>query len=466
MGQNDKNKGILDFDMSEDNKPSRSNILDFGEPEKENSIIKVIGVGGGGGNAVNHMYREGIHDVSFVLCNTDNQALNDSPVPVHLQLGKEGLGAGNNPETGRKEAENSIDSIEQLFDDNCKMVFVTATMGGGTGTGAAPVVARVAKEKGLLTIGVVTIPFYFEHRKKIVQALKGVEQLRKHVDALLVINNERLCDIYSNTSMTLREGFSIADDVLRNAVKGIAELITISSEGDINLDFRDVETTMRSGGGAIMAIGRAGGEQRVYRAIIDALESPLLLGNDIGKARRILFNIYTSEEMPIRIPELQEISDFFDELNPEIDVIWGTQTDNSLGEDAKVIILASDIPDDVLRDDKNDIYYSSEEEYYERLITLLYKPMKIGNGSAKTDDTNKEFKDKEPEFRINNVRVADTEDDNGGDIEEETDAQPATISEKQPDGNGQTVQEPIVNRWKKWLNKQLNTIMSDVSDND
>lgn len=440
--------------------------LDFGPIEDlSQDIIKVIGVGGGGCNAVGNMNEEGIQGVSFAIVNTDSASLAKSSVAVKLQLG-EGLGAGNNPETGRKEAENSIDSIEQLFDDNCKMVFVTATMGGGTGTGAAPVVARVAKEKGLLTIGVVTIPFYFEHRKKIVQALKGVEQLRKHVDALLVINNERLCDIYSNTSMTLREGFSIADDVLRNAVKGIAELITISSEGDINLDFRDVETTMRSGGGAIMAIGRAGGEQRVYRAIIDALESPLLLGNDIGKARRILFNIYTSEEMPIRIPELQEISDFFDELNPEIDVIWGTQTDNSLGEDAKVIILASDIPDDVLRDDKNDIYYSSEEEYYERLITLLYKPMKIGNGSAKTDDTNKEFKDKEPEFRINNVRVADTEDDNGGDIEEETDAQPATISEKQPDGNGQTVQEPIVNRWKKWLNKQLNTIMSDVSDND
>jgi len=440
--------------------------LDFGPIEDlSQDIIKVIGVGGGGCNAVGNMNEEGIQGVSFAIVNTDSASLAKSSVAVKLQLG-EGLGAGNNPETGRKEAENSIDSIEQLFDDNCKMVFVTATMGGGTGTGAAPVVARVAKEKGLLTIGVVTIPFYFEHRKKIVQALKGVEQLRKHVDALLVINNERLCDIYSNTSMTLREGFSIADDVLRNAVKGIAELITISSEGDINLDFRDVETTMRSGGGAIMAIGRAGGEQRVYRAIIDALESPLLLGNDIGKARRILFNIYTSEEMPIRIPELQEISDFFDELNPEIDVIWGTQTDNSLGEDAKVIILASDIPDDVLRDDKNDIYYSSEEEYYERLITLLYKPMKIGNGSAKTDDTNKEFKDKEPEFRINNVRVADTEDDNGGDIEEETDAQPATIREKQPDGNGQTVQEPIVNRWKKWLNKQLNTIMSDVSDND
>lgn len=440
--------------------------LDFGPIEDlSQDIIKVIGVGGGGCNAVGNMNEEGIQGVSFAIVNTDSASLAKSSVAVKLQLG-EGLGAGNNPETGRKEAENSIDSIEQLFDDNCKMVFVTATMGGGTGTGAAPVVARVAKEKGLLTIGVVTIPFYFEHRKKIVQALKGVEQLRKHVDALLVINNERLCDIYSNTSMTLREGFSIADDVLRNAVKGIAELITISSEGDINLDFRDVETTMRSGGGAIMAIGRAGGEQRVYRAIIDALESPLLLGNDIGKARRILFNIYTSEEMPIRIPELQEISDFFDELNPEIDVIWGTQTDNSLGEDAKVIILASDIPDDVLRDDKNDIYYSSEEEYYERLITLLYKPMKIGNGSAKTDDTNKEFKDKEPEFRINNVRVADTEDDNVDDIEEEIDAHPATISEKQPDGNGQTVQEPIVNRWKKWLNKQLNTIMSDVSDND
>ena len=235
-------------------------ILDFGPVEDlMQNIIKVIGVGGGGCNAVSRMYDEGIQGVSFAVCNTDSASLKHSPVPVKLQLGA-GLGAGGKPEVGRAEAESSIDSIERLLDDQTKMVFVTATMGGGTGTGAAPVVARVAKERGLLTIGVVTIPFYFEHRRKIIKALKGVDELRRNVDAMLIVNNERLCDVYSDTAMSLKDALAEADNVLKNAVKGISELITISSEGNINLDFRDVESTMRNGGGAIMAIGRAGGE--------------------------------------------------------------------------------------------------------------------------------------------------------------------------------------------------------------
>ena len=350
-------------------------LLDFGLVEdKMQGIIKVVGVGGGGCNAVNNMFKDRVEGVTYAVCNTDSQSLSRSPVPVKIQLG-EGLGAGGNPEKGRFEAENTIDSIRRLFDDGTKMVFVTAGMGGGTGTGAAPVVASVAKEMGLLTIGVVTIPFNFEKKKKIIKALKGVDELRKNVDALLIVNNERLCDVYADADIPLKEAFFRADNILMDAVKGISELITMPSDGGIKSDFRDVETTMRNGGGAIMAMGRASGEQRVERAILDALDSPLLYGNDIGKAKRILFNIYSSDEYPIYVRELQEIDDFFDQLDPNIDVIWGTATDNSLGEDAKVTILATGMEDNLKVEVASNVL-NNEDDYYEELIPKLYKPAK------------------------------------------------------------------------------------------
>ena len=226
-------------------------MLDFGIPEEKHSIIKVIGVGGGGGNAVNHMYREGIHDVTFVVCNTDNQALNDSPVPVKLQLGHEGLGAGNRPQRAREAAEESVDAIRNMLNDGTRMAFITAGMGGGTGTGAGPVIARVSKEMDILTVGIVTIPFRFEGIKKIDQALDGVEEMAKHVDALLVINNERLRAIYPDLSVD--DAFGKADDTLSVAAKSIAEIITI--HGRINLDFNDVKTVLKDGGVAIMSTG-------------------------------------------------------------------------------------------------------------------------------------------------------------------------------------------------------------------
>ena len=247
--------------MADQNTPF--GVVNFVAPEKENSIIKVIGVGGGGGNAVNHMYREGIHDVTFVLCNTDNQALNDSPVPVHLQLGKEGLGAGNKPERARQAAEESIDDIKNMLSDGTRMAFITAGMGGGTGTGAAPVIARVSKEMGILTVGIVTIPFRFEGDRKIDQALDGVEQMSKHVDALLVINNERLREIYPE--LTVLDAFGKADDTLSVAARSIAEIITV--HGLINLDFNDVKTVLKDGGVAIMSTGYGEGEGRVKKAI-------------------------------------------------------------------------------------------------------------------------------------------------------------------------------------------------------
>ena len=360
-------------------------VIDFGAPvDMTKHIIKVIGVGGGGCNAVKNMYQEGIRDVTFAVCNTDSQALVKSPVPVKVLLGEEGLGVGGVPEQGRKEAESSIEALSSLLSDNTKMVFITAGMGGGTGTGAAPVVANIAKQMGMLTIGVVTIPFYFEKEKKIIKALKGVEEMRKNVDALLIVNNERLCDIYSNTRIPVKEAFKRADEILSNAVKSISELITI--EGDINLDFRDVESTMKSGGGAIMAIGRAGGEHRVEKAIINALDSPLLYGSDISRAKRILFNIYTSTDCPLFVDELQEIDAFMDELSPQIDVIWGVSEDNTLDSDAKIAILATGLDDDSddLRRMDND-FADNDMDHYRALIKKLYSPADVKANTTRQD---------------------------------------------------------------------------------
>ena len=346
-------------------------VVDYGEPvDMTKHIIKVIGVG--------------ITDVSFAVCNTDSKSLSHSPVPVKVLLGNTGLGVGGVPERGKEEAEESIDKIKTLLSDNTKMVFITAGMGGGTGTGAGPVVASVAKEMGMLTIGVVTIPFYFEKEKKIIKALKGVEEMRKNVDALLIVNNERLCDVYSNTRISVKDAFKCADAILGNAVKSISELITI--EGDINLDFRDVETTMKGGGGAIMAIGRAGGEHRVEKAFLNALDSPLLYGSDVSKAKRILFNIYTSPDSPLFVDELQEIDAFMDELSPQIEVIWGVSDDDTLGEDAKIAILATGLDDDSGDfADKTDTRFDDDAEHYHTLIKKLYSP---GNGKADTTKQN------------------------------------------------------------------------------
>ena len=416
-------------------------------------IIKVIGVGGGGCNAVRNMYNEGVEGVTYAACNTDSQSLKGSSVPVKVLMG-EGLGAGGDPEIGKSEAEKSIDSLKELMNDGTKMVFITASMGGGTGTGSAPVVAKMAKELGLLTVGVVTIPFYFERKPKIIQALKGVDEMRKYVDAILIINNERLCDVYSDSSVSLKEAFGRADNILKDAVKGISELITIHSEGSINLDFRDVEATMKDGGGAIMAIGRASGEHRVEKAIIDALNSPLLYGNDIGKAKRILFNIYASDEHPIFVREMQDIDDFMDQLDPNITVIWGTSTDNSLGEDVKVTILATGLEDDVRKKVRSDVH-RNDDDFYEDLIPQLYKPQKRMVSEVITQQ--------ELDFKVEPAPNTEPADKETNDEEQEE-----TIIENAAEGNNSeeemTCEEPgeptMVSKWKSWLNN----LMKDVTE--
>lgn len=420
-------------------------IIEFdGIRDTMQGIIKVIGVGGGGCNAVRNMYNEGIGGVTYAVCNTDSQSLSRSPVPVKIMLGESGLGAGANPELGKKEAEANINDIENLLSDGTKMVFVTAGMGGGTGTGAAPVIAGVAKDMGLLTVGVVTIPFYFEKKRKIIKALKGVEELRKNVDALLIVNNERLCDVYADSDLSVKEAFFRADNILMDAVKGISELITLPSDGGIKSDFRDVETTMKNGGGAIMAMGRANGEHRVERAIIDALDSPLLYGNDIGKAKRILFNIYASDEHPIFVRELQEIDDFFDQLDPNIDVIWGTATDDSLGEDAKVTILATGMEDSLKTEVETNVH-QNEDDYYEDLIRGLYKP------PMKTPTIAQVITQQELPFEVDPA----------------PEPEPAVVqeSEVRSEGEGaesQESEEPeeptILEKWKKWMTDLMNVV--------
>ena len=326
--------------MQDNNSNFRSGGINFNFQTSTPSIIKVIGVGGGGGNAVNHMYREGIHDVTYVLCNTDKKALSDSPVPNHLQLGKDGLGAGNRPEKARLAAQESIEDIKAMLDDGTRMVFITAGMGGGTGTGAAPIIAQCAKDAGILTVGIVTIPFKFEGNKKIYQALDGVEEISKHVDALLVINNERLREIYPE--LTVINAFAKADDTLSVAAKSIAEIITM--HGIINLDFQDVTTVLKDGGVAIMSTGYGEGENRVTKAIEQAITSPLLNNNDIFNSKKVLLNINfcaDKDQESLLMEEMNEINDFMSKFKKDVETKWGLATDSSLGGKVKITLLAT-----------------------------------------------------------------------------------------------------------------------------
>lgn len=315
------------------------------------AIIKVIGVGGGGGNAVDYMYEQAIPNVNFVLCNTDSQALEKSPVPTKIVLGYDithGLGAGNKPEVGRQCAEASEEEIKALFNDKTEMVFITAGMGGGTGTGAAPTVARIAKESGMLTIGIVTVPFLFEGEKKIIKALEGANEMQKHVDALLVINNENLIELYKD--FDIFNAFKKADDTLANAARSISEII--SENIYINVDFQDVKTTLRDAGTAIISTATGEGEHRVANAIHNALHSPLLKRHDLKTSKRLLLKIMCSrKDGAISMEEMAEIRQFTDTLPGSIDVKWGVGDDPTLEHKVKVTVLASGF-DITLRDDK------------------------------------------------------------------------------------------------------------------
>ena len=321
--QNDINNAVLEFDF----KPTQEN----------HSIIKVVGVGGGGSNAVEHMYETGIEDVSFLIINTDKQALEGSNIPNKLLIGEKGLGAGAKPEIARNFAEQYAETIRQALSDGTEMVFITAGMGGGTGTGAAPIVAQISHELGILTVGIVTIPFKFEGKKKILMALEGVKSIEKWCDALLVVNNNRLIDIYPD--LNFGNAFSKADDTLTTAAKSISDII--NKRGYINLDFADVSTTLRNGGVALISTGSANGENRLSKAIEAAKTSPLLQDNKITDAKHLLFELCFSHQNPISMAEIAEMNHFVDGLNSDIEVIWGAMYDDELGEDVRIILLAS-----------------------------------------------------------------------------------------------------------------------------
>ena len=314
--------------------------MKFDLPKDQSSIIKVIGVGGGGSNAVNHMYNQGITGVDFIVCNTDQQALDMSPVPNKIQLGTtltEGRGAGSNPEVGKNSAIENVDDLRELLEKNTQMVFITAGMGGGTGTGAAPILAQTARELGILTVGIVTIPFSFEGRRRKQQADLGLEELREHVDTLLIICNDRLREMYGN--LKISEAFSKADDILTIAAKGIAEIITVA--GYVNVDFEDVKTVMKDGGTAIMGSATASGEDRAIKAVSQALASPLLNDNDITGANYILLNI-TSGDEEISMDEVDEITDYVqNETGYTADLIWGNGTDENLDNEICVTLIAT-----------------------------------------------------------------------------------------------------------------------------
>ena len=377
----------------------KDNFLNFELETRIPSIIKVIGVGGGGSNAVNYMYNLGIKDVDFVVCNTDIQALAKSPVPIKIQLGQtltEGLGAGSKPEIGRQAAIESLDQIKEVLSQNTKMVFVTAGFGGGTGTGAAPIIAKTAKEMGILTVAIVTLPFEFEGKKRYNQAIEGIREIKNYVDSLLIINNQRLREMYGDLQFSV--GFSKADDVLATAAKGIAEIITLP--GHINVDFADVKAVMTNSGVAIMGSGIADGENRALNAIKQALNSPLLNNNDIKGARNILLNI-TCGEPEITIDEISQITEYLqDATNNNSDIIFGVGKNLNMGEKISVTIIATGFGTDAIIPEppkKETIILQPEKEKTKEIVILDTTQTKIN-----FSDTQQQLEEEKKEYNLLN----------------------------------------------------------------
>ena len=342
-------------------------VYNFPIADKSENIIKVIGIGGGGGNAVQHMWEEGVKNVTFFVVNTDSQALKPNRVPNKVMLG-DGLGAGGNPDKGRKCAEDSLEELRDVLGDETKMVFITAGLGGGTGTGATPVIAKMAKDMGILTVGVVTLPFMMEGKKRIDVALKGLEELKKCVDSLIVVNNERLLADEQYAQLNWEEGMKKADEVLTVAVKTIAEIITV--RGLVNRDFNDVNTVMRDGGAAIVSVAKASGENRVFKAMSEAIHSSLIANFDIQNTKRLLYIIYSGTEYPARMCELREINEFMESFDDYIQVLWGHYPDEELTDEIKVSIVATGFDQE---EEEQENVSQTERERYVILRNKYYK---------------------------------------------------------------------------------------------
>ena len=435
---------------------SEGTLLELNAPIQEESIIKVFGVGGGGSNAVNHMCRQGIRGVEFVICNTDIQALRISPVENRVQIGKElteGRGAGSLPERGRQSAEESLDYITTILERNTKMIFITAGMGGGTGTGAAPIIARQAKELGILTIGIVTIPFNFEGKRRVEQAMAGVDELVEYVDALLIICNEKLRDMYGD--LKLSKAFEMADNVLTIAAKSIAEIITL--KGFVNVDFADVEVVMRNSGVALMGAGEAEGENRALDAVKMALESPLLNSNDIRGASNILLNmLYGDKE--ITMDEITLITDYLKELvGYDVNVIWGAGKDDSLGDELRVAVIATGFNGVPVDTKRSPISFKVEE--IEDLELKVVDPKKL-------EEEERQRKQKQEENRLRRLqRERQRKEMEAIEKEEEKDFEEEVREKQHPARNRKRgINEvPDVDSWFK---RKLGTMFSEDMSRD
>ncbi|WP_294141412.1 cell division protein FtsZ [uncultured Sanguibacteroides sp.] len=435
---------------------SEGTLLELNAPIQEESIIKVFGVGGGGSNAVNHMCRQGIRGVEFVICNTDIQALRISPVKNRIQIGKElteGRGAGSLPERGRQSAEESLDYIKTILERNTKMIFITAGMGGGTGTGAAPIIAKQAKELGILTIGIVTIPFNFEGKRRVEQAMAGVDELVEYVDALLIICNEKLRDMYGD--LKLSKAFEMADNVLTIAAKSIAEIITL--KGFVNVDFADVEVVMRNSGVALMGAGEAEGENRALDAVKMALESPLLNSNDIRGASNILLNmLYGNKE--ITMDEITLITDYLKELvGYDVNVIWGAGKDDSLGDELRVAVIATGFNGVPVDTKRSPISFKVEE--VEDLELKVVDPKKL-------EEEERQRKQKQEENRMRRLqRERQRKEIETREKEEEDDLEEESREKRHPDRDRKRgINEvPDVDSWFK---RKLGTMFSEDMSRD
>jgi cell division protein FtsZ len=404
--------------MKEDELPP----FNFPIEDKSERIIKVIGVGGGGGNAVQHMWEEGVKNVSFLVTNTDSQVLKANLVPNKMQIGP-GLGTGGIPELGREMAEESIDDIKAMFGEETKMVFITAGMGGGTGTGAAPVIARVAKEMGILTVGVVTLPFKMEMRKRMDKALLGMDALKKCVDSLIVVNNQKLLENERFNNLTLEEGLKKADEVLTIATKTIAEIITV--KGSINRDYNDVRTVMKDGGAALVSVAKASGEKRIFKALSEAISSPLVANVEKQKIRRLLYIVYSGSQNPARMDELEEISEFMENFDENLDVLWGHYPDDTLGDEIKVAVVATGFDQD---DEENgtDVDHAKQDEI-KRLKDLREKFYSCTHEVSKPVE-NPKVEENVPTVEVPQASV-DVEDEmDSDDAEEMRDEEPKTLT--------------------------------------
>lgn len=416
--------------------PKEDELPPFNFPieDKSERIIKVIGVGGGGGNAVQHMWEVGVKNVNFVVVNTDSQVLVPNKVPNKIQLG-DGLGAGGDPEVGRKKAEESIEDIKAMLEGGTKMVFVTAGLGGGTGTGAAPVIARVAKEMGILTVGVVTLPFLMERPKRINIALKGLEAMRKCVDSLIVINNEKLLEDERYVEMDWDEGMQKADEVLTIATKTIAEIITV--RGKVNRDFNDVNTVMKDGGAAVVSVAKASGEQRILKAMSEAVNSPLIANMDKQKTKRLLYIVYSGKKNPAKMSELREINAFMEDFDENIEVLWGHYQDDELEDEIKVAIVATGFDqadtstgNEEMSDEKR-LLQSLREKYYAMVPHVVQEKEKEGNEHPMDGVTLEET----PESEVlsdeeDGVAVSEDNEENEGDFQSKRGSFWSAVKEK------------------------------------